>query len=43
MKDKNVNISSLKQDIENLRYTFWVHTNRSKMQQKLFQTWSFWK
>ena len=48
-KDKNINISS-RYDFQNLRHNFWAHTNRSKMQQKLFQnlfttrSWrSFWK
>ena len=31
MKDKNINIYSLKWDFKNLRHTFWAHTNRSKM------------
>ena len=35
-KDKIINISSLKLDLQNLRYAFWAHTNRSTMQQKKF-------
>ena len=33
MKDKRINISSLKLDFKNLRHTFWAHKYR--MQQKL--------
>ena len=36
MKDKNFNISSLKQDFKNLRHTFLAHRNRSTMQQIFF-------
>ena len=36
-KDKNINISSLNEDFKNLRHTFSAYTNRSTMQQKLFQ------
>ena len=36
-KDKIINISSLKLEFQNLRYTFWAHTNRSTMQQKKIQ------
>ena len=36
-KDKNISIFSLKKDFKNPRYTFRAYTNRSTMQQKLFQ------
>ena len=49
MRDKNINIISLKYDLKSLRHAFSTHRNRSTMQQKLFQnffiprSWSFWK
>ena len=33
----SMNISSLKHGFKNLRHTFWAHTNRSTIQQKLIQ------
>ena len=47
-KDKNINISSLKQDFKNLRHNL-AHKYRSTLQQKLVQIFfgtrslSFWK
>ena len=35
-EDKNIDISSLKKYFKNQSHTFWAHTNRSTMQQKLF-------
>ena len=49
MKDENINISSLKGDIKNLRNTFGAHTNKSKNAAKFFsnffvtRSWSFWR
>ena len=37
-EEQNINISSLKQDFKNLIHTFWAHTNRGTMQQKLYQS-----
>ena len=35
--NKIINIFSFKLDFKDLRHTFWSHTNRSTIQQKLFQ------
>ena len=37
MKDRNINISSLKWGFKNLRHSFWAHKYRSTIQQKLIQ------
>ena len=34
MKDKNINISSLKKNFENLIHTYWADGNRNTAQQK---------